>query len=162
MATTKLSGKGHVVIPKSLRDIHRWEAGLELMVIDTGDGLLLKPKGPFAPARLSDVAGMFRHKAAAKTDQEIGSALLEDVRSSPHQRAETAASISEFKADPMKVVSKGKGMPVVVLSRNEPAFYCVPAAAYEALMELVDDVELLELVKQREQEQSMKVSVDDV
>jgi AbrB family looped-hinge helix DNA binding protein len=80
MATTKLSAKGHVVIPKSLRDIHRWEAGLELVVIDTGDGLLLKPKGPFAPARLSDVAGMFKDKLVAKTDQEIGSALREEVR----------------------------------------------------------------------------------
>jgi antitoxin StbD len=76
--------------------------------------------------------------------------------------AETAASISELMADPMKVVASGRGMPVVVLNRNEPAFYCVPAGAYEAIMELVDDVELLELVKQREQEESMRVSVDDV
>ena len=60
---------------------------------------------------------------------------------------EMAASISELKANPMKVVASGKGMPVVVLNRNEPAFYCVPADAYEALVEMVDDLELLEIVK---------------
>jgi hypothetical protein len=49
-------------------------------VIDTGDGLLLKPKGPFAPAELSEVAGMFKHKVAARSDEEIETALRENVR----------------------------------------------------------------------------------
>lgn len=75
---------------------------------------------------------------------------------------ETAASISELKANPMKVVASGNGMPVVVLNRNEPAFYCVPANAYEAMMEMIDDLELLKLVKKRQQEKSVKVSLDDL
>jgi antitoxin StbD len=75
---------------------------------------------------------------------------------------ETAASISELKANPMKVVASGNGMPVVVLNRNEPAFYCVPADAYEAMMEMLDDLELLKLVKKRQQEKSIKVSLDDL
>ncbi|MDP2228285.1 MAG: type II toxin-antitoxin system Phd/YefM family antitoxin [Moraxellaceae bacterium] len=75
---------------------------------------------------------------------------------------ETAASISELKANPMKVVASGNGMPVVVLNRNEPAFYCVPANAYEAMMDMVDDLELLKLVKKRQQEKSVKVSLDDL
>ncbi len=76
--------------------------------------------------------------------------------------ADTAASISELKANPMKVVASGEGMPVAVLNRNEPAFYCVPAAAYEAMMELIDDIEMLKIVKQRESEPSVKVSLDDL
>ena len=75
---------------------------------------------------------------------------------------ETAASISELKANPMKVVASGNGMPVVVLNRNEPAFYCVPANAYEAMMEMVDDLELLKLVKKRQHEKSVRVSLDDL
>lgn len=75
---------------------------------------------------------------------------------------ETAASISELKANPMKVVASGNGMPVVVLNRNAPAFYCVPANAYEAMMEMIDDLELLKLVKQRQHENSVKVSLDDL
>ena len=50
-----------------------------------------------------------------------------------------AASISELKANPMKVVASGEGLPIAVLNRNEPAFYCVPAKAYEAMMELIED-----------------------
>jgi antitoxin StbD len=80
-----------------------------------------------------------------------------------HQRpTETAASISELKANPMKVVASGNGMPVVVLNRNAPAFYCVPADAYEAMMGMLDDLELLRLVKQRQHEKSIKVSLDDL
>ena len=67
---------------------------------------------------------------------------------------ETAASISELKANPMKVVASGKGMPVVVLNRNEPAFACA------ALMDLVDDAELLKLVQKRQHESSIKVTLD--
>ena len=73
-----------------------------------------------------------------------------------------AASISELKSNPMKVVASGNGMPIAVLNRNEPAFYCVPAQAYEALMELVDDAELLKLVKERINEDTIKVSLDEL
>ncbi len=62
----------------------------------------------------------------------------------------------------MKVVASGNGMPVVVLNRNEPAFYCVPANAYEAMMEMLDDLELLKLVKKRQGEKSIKVSLDEL
>jgi len=76
--------------------------------------------------------------------------------------AEIAASISELKANPMKVVSSGNGMPIAVLNRNEPAFYCVPAAAYEAMMELLDNAELLKLVKERMDEPAVRVTLDDL
>lgn len=72
------------------------------------------------------------------------------------------ASISELKTNPMKVVASGEGMPVAILNRNAPAFYCVPAAAYEAMMELIDDMALLEIVKQRQHEASVPVSLDDL
>lgn len=75
---------------------------------------------------------------------------------------ETAASISELKANPMKVVASADGMPIAILNRNQPAFYCVPAKAYQAMMELIDDMALLEIVKQRQQEESVAVSLDDL
>lgn len=80
METTKLSSKGQVIIPKALRSIHHWEPGLELMVIDTGDGLLLKPKAPFVSAELGEIFGMFKGRVSPKTDAEIEAALLEDIR----------------------------------------------------------------------------------
>ncbi|MEZ5539053.1 MAG: AbrB/MazE/SpoVT family DNA-binding domain-containing protein [Pseudomonadales bacterium] len=81
METTKLSSKGQVIIPKAFRSSHCWEPGLELMAIDTGDGLLLKPKAPFAPTSLSDVVGMFDGKVEPKTDEEIQAALTQSMRS---------------------------------------------------------------------------------
>lgn len=93
----------------------------------------------------------------------INRSLCVWVTNMPYQiLTEMAASISELKANPMKVVASGKGMPVVVLNRNEPAFYCVPADAYEALVEMVDDLELLEIVKKRRGEKSIRVSLNDL
>lgn len=75
---------------------------------------------------------------------------------------DTVASISELKANPMKVVASGNGKPIAILNRNQPAFYCVPAKAYQAMMEMCDDMELLEIVKQRQNEESIAVSLDDL
>ncbi len=66
METTRLSSKGQVIIPKAVRSAHRWEAGLDFLVIDTGDGILLKPKAPFEATVLADVAGMFKAKVPAQ------------------------------------------------------------------------------------------------
>ena len=76
--------------------------------------------------------------------------------------ADRAASISQLKANPMKVVASGQGMPIAVLNRNAPAFYRVPAAAYEAMMELIDDAQLLQLVEQRQHEASVAVTLDEL
>ena len=75
---------------------------------------------------------------------------------------EMVTSISELKANPMKVVASGEGMPIAVLNRNEPAFYCVPARAYEAMMDLIEDKELLEIVRSRVDEESVRVTIDDL
>jgi len=75
---------------------------------------------------------------------------------------EMVTSISELKANPMKVVASGEGMPIAVLNRNEPAFYCVPARAYEAMMDLIEDKELLEIVSSRVDEESVRATIDDL
>jgi AbrB family looped-hinge helix DNA binding protein len=80
METTRLSSKGQVIIPKTLRTTHHWEAGLELVVIDTGEGILLKPKTPFATTEIKNVAGMLKTKTKPKTDMEIEAALKSAAR----------------------------------------------------------------------------------
>ena len=78
--------------------------------------------------------------------------------------AETTVSISELKKNPMASVAAGEGMPVAVLNRNETAFYCLPAKAYEELMDLVDDLELGRLADARvaDGQQPVRVSLDDL
>ena len=49
----------------------------------------------------------------------------------------------------MGTVAAGEGFPVAILNRNEPAFYCVPAHAYEALMDRLEDLELNALADAR-------------
>ncbi|NMH60333.1 type II toxin-antitoxin system Phd/YefM family antitoxin [Alteromonas ponticola] len=76
--------------------------------------------------------------------------------------AEVAASITELKANPMKVASSGYGDPVAILNRNKPAFYCVPADAYEKMMDRLEDLDLFQLFEERKGEESISVSLDDL
>ena len=76
--------------------------------------------------------------------------------------ADVAASITELKSNPMKVATSAAGEPVAILNRNEPAFYCVPAAAYEMLMDKIEDLELIALAKAREDEPSIPVDIDEL
>ena len=74
---------------------------------------------------------------------------------------EIAVSITDHKKNPMATVAAGKGMAVAVLNHNEPAFYCVPAKAYEELMDLVDDLELDRLSDSRvaDGQEPLRVSI---
>ena len=76
--------------------------------------------------------------------------------------SQVVASISELKKNPMGTVAAGGGLSVAILNRNEPAFYCVPAKEYEAMMSRLDDLELLALCKERENDPTIKVSIDDL
>lgn len=76
--------------------------------------------------------------------------------------ASTAASISELKRNPMGTVAAGDGLPVAILNRNEPAFYCVPAKAFEALMERLEDIELNAIADTRIGQPRVKVKLDDL
>jgi antitoxin StbD len=76
--------------------------------------------------------------------------------------ADTTASVSELKKNPMGTVAAGEGFPVAILNRNEPAFYCVPAKAYEALMEKLEDIELNALADSRAGQPIVKVTLDDL
>ncbi len=75
---------------------------------------------------------------------------------------EAAASISELKANPMKVALSANGEAIAVLNRNEPAFYCIPAETYEFMMDRIEDLELLAIAQERKNETSVKVSLNDL
>ncbi len=75
---------------------------------------------------------------------------------------EMTASVSELKRNPMGTVAAGEGFPIAILNRNAPAFYCVPAKAYEALMERLDDLELNALADARKDQPVIKVNLNDL
>lgn len=74
---------------------------------------------------------------------------------------ETAASISELKRNPMGTVAAGEGFPIAILNRNEPAFYCVPARAFEAMMESLEDLDLNAIADASADQKRVKVMLDD-
>lgn len=76
--------------------------------------------------------------------------------------AETTASISELKKDPMGTVAAGDGAPVAILNRNAPAFYCVPAAAYEAMLDLIEDIELNAIADARKDMPEVAITLDEL
>ncbi len=76
--------------------------------------------------------------------------------------ADNSTSISELKKNPMAVIEQADGFPVAVLNRNQPAFYCVPADAYEMLMDKLEDIELAQIVKEREHSEEIEFSIDDL
>ena len=78
--------------------------------------------------------------------------------------AETTASVSELKKNPMATVAAGEGFPVAILNRNEPAFYCVPAKSYEALMDKLEDLELNAIVdaRMKDGKKPVKVNLDEL
>lgn len=73
-----------------------------------------------------------------------------------------AASISDLKKNPMLTIQAGHGEPVAILNRNQPVFYCLPAHYYEKILELVDDHNLAETIKQRMGEEEIEVTLDDL
>jgi antitoxin StbD len=77
-----------------------------------------------------------------------------------HILAATSASVSELKKNPMGTVAAGEGFPVAILNRNEPVFYCVPAKAYEAMLDRLEDLELNALADARQGQTVHKVTLD--
>jgi antitoxin StbD len=55
-----------------------------------------------------------------------------------------------------------KGKAIALLNHNAPAFYCVPADMYEAMLEQLDDLELLSIVEARKDEGSIFVTLDNL
>jgi len=79
MNITRLSSKGQVIIPKPLRNSYHWETGQELVVVDVGDGILLKPKTPFEKTSIKDVASCLRFKGKTRTLDDMEIALAKGV-----------------------------------------------------------------------------------
>jgi AbrB family looped-hinge helix DNA binding protein len=87
MEITRLSNKGQVIIPKALCAAHQWEAGQELIAIDVGDGILLKPKKPFPETTLANVAGCLKFTGEPKNLNELEDAIRLGVMEQWHDRS---------------------------------------------------------------------------
>ncbi|QFS41057.1 type II toxin-antitoxin system Phd/YefM family antitoxin [Burkholderia cepacia] len=76
--------------------------------------------------------------------------------------ASVTASVSELQRNPMGTVAAGEGFPVAILNHDEPAFYCVPAKTWEAMVERLEDIEDNALVDSRANGNIVKVKLVDL
>ena len=76
--------------------------------------------------------------------------------------ARAGTSISELKKNPSAVIEAAGGQPVAILNRNKPAAYLIPAKAWEAIMERLEDAELAEIVRARAGQKRIRVKLEDL
>ena len=77
--TTRLSSKGQVVLPKSVRAAHGWKPGTELVVRDREDGVLLEPKR-IKRGSWDRLYGFLPYSGKPKTLREMDAAVLAEAR----------------------------------------------------------------------------------
>jgi AbrB family looped-hinge helix DNA binding protein len=82
MATTLLSSKGQVVIPKELRDRLGWAAGTSLDVEEGAGGLVLRPSRRPARLALADLVGCTGYQGPARSLEDMAAGIAEGARRS--------------------------------------------------------------------------------
>ncbi|HEX3129020.1 MAG TPA: AbrB/MazE/SpoVT family DNA-binding domain-containing protein [Thermoanaerobaculia bacterium] len=72
--SVRLSTKGQLVIPREIRDRHGWSEGVELVLADQGDSVVLRSVRPFPETTLEELVGCTGYKGPAMTldDMEAG------------------------------------------------------------------------------------------
>jgi AbrB family looped-hinge helix DNA binding protein len=76
----KLSTKGQVILPKAIRQRRHWDAGTQLVVEDTDEGVLLKAAPVFEPAQPDKVFGLLKVLGAPKTLAEMDAGVAAEAR----------------------------------------------------------------------------------
>ena len=83
MATTLVSSKGQVIIPKIVREARHWTPGTQLQIRDTPEGVLLTrlATGTRTPIKegLAAIRKRVDYRGPAKTVEEMDKAVLSEA-----------------------------------------------------------------------------------
>ena len=77
--TATVSTKGRITLPKAIRRPLRWEAGTQLIVANTPEGVLLRAEPVFPETRPDDVYGCLAYDGPTRTLEEMDAAVLEEA-----------------------------------------------------------------------------------
>lgn len=80
METTRLSTKGQIVLPKTLRLSRGWRPGTEFSVEETREGVLLRPVKQVPETRVEDVFGCLPYTGRPKSIREMNRAPLLEAK----------------------------------------------------------------------------------
>lgn len=79
MATTRLSSKGQVVIPKSVRQAHQWRPGTKFVVEEMSGGILIRPLQTFPPTTLKEGLGCAGYVGQSLSVKEMHEGIDEEI-----------------------------------------------------------------------------------
>ncbi len=67
----KLSSKGQIVIPKTIRDSLHWETGIELTLIASENGVILQTKQKQTKQDITVLRGMLQNSSPSLSIEEL-------------------------------------------------------------------------------------------
>ena len=73
--------------------------------------------------------------------------------------ARFTASITELKKNPSALIKESGGDPIAILNHNRPSAYLVPADTFEAMIDLLEDIEIGNIIEERKAEMAEAVEV---
>lgn len=76
--------------------------------------------------------------------------------------ARSTVSITDLRRNPGAVIDEAGILPVAVLNHNRATAYLVPAETFEAMIEKLEEMELVELVRRRRGGDTVKVTLDEL
>lgn len=79
-AKTRVSTKGQVILPKSVRDRLQWSPGAELSVEETTEGVLLRRSAQRTVTSLDEVFGSLKVAGRRLTLEEMDEAVAAEAR----------------------------------------------------------------------------------
>jgi len=82
MEKTRLSNKGQVVIPKAIRELHGWKAGLEFVIENEGDGVRLRPIKAYEETTIDEVIGCTGYRGPRRSLKDMESAIAKGAEES--------------------------------------------------------------------------------
>ena len=74
--------------------------------------------------------------------------------------ASLSASLSDLRKSPSSLMEAAQGEAVAILNHNRIMAYMVPAETYEAMLDRLDDLELVEIARARADEKGEPVDID--
>jgi AbrB family looped-hinge helix DNA binding protein len=79
--TTRMSSKGQVVLPSGIRRARQWRVGMEFLVEETQEGVLLRPVATASePSRIEEVAGCLKPRRPRVSLKEMETAIADEAR----------------------------------------------------------------------------------
>ena len=80
MEIAKVSETGQIIIPPEMRKLYSLEVGTEIILTDTGKGILIQPKQLFNPTTLNEVAGCLKYQGSPKTLEDMEAAICQGIQ----------------------------------------------------------------------------------